>query len=251
MARRLRNAACAVLTGLWLVGSTTAFAQNGVADEPKAQTGAADRPSTDAASGAAQGMTELFGLGSLGGDRVRILFGPLRGELGVVNISTDAKNQIQHATLTGLIRVESDTATLECEYLKLDYGQRMEARYSVHVDLEQQGVKADCGLLVYDLVKNTITLTVDPHVVMKQDNGRDGEIANLKSMTITLKPDGGKDIAMESAATVPGELKYGGGTSTKPKSDNTPPTPEAPREITPGTVGSGKSATPTPSGTNK
>jgi len=187
------------------------------------------------------GPEQMFRLGNLDGEWANVYVSKLAGDLGRINLSMK-KGEVSHLTMVGLIRIESDKLDLRCENLQYDAGKSMEARYNVFVDLHDEDIQADCELLVYDLVKNTITLTGEPYV-----RGSPGDLSNFKSMTITLKEEGDYDIAVDGSEVI---FKMGPpGTPGTVKSGDQPTTPVAPREIDPGALRRGilGGATPTPS----
>lgn len=257
--RMIQAGICIFMAVYWLICvPTPLFSQNapqstrgkaiaGSSAEPR--TRSANSPSTATASGHGRNIGSMLQLGALGGNWVRIFVAKLRGETAQVNATTD-NNQVSHLTMVGLIRIESEKLNLECENLKYDIssaGRILEARYNVHVDLRERGIKADCGLLVYDLDKNVITLTVDPYVQQTTADGQ-GEIKNMKEIILTLKPGNQCEISMKGDQAWMDYNPRGAKTGATKSADHST-TPGAPREITPENLGAAagsKTATPTP-----
>ncbi len=198
--------------------------------------------SPTAKNGAAQGM-QLFELGDLGGSWANVYLGQLRGEPGKAN-ATLSNGDFSYLNMVGLIRIESERLNLECENLDYDKtNQKLDARYNVHVVLHQEEVDARCGHLVYDLGKNVIVLTVDPHVIWNSEKGQ-AEAYNMDSLTITLKPNNQNDIAIVGSKTVMRMRTEPGAGGAK--NADTPTTPLAPVEILPNAPGPGLLTGPTP-----
>ncbi len=148
----------------------------------------ATSPTTTTAS-PGPNLGDRINLGALGGEWAYITLGKLRGQIPTYGFRFDKQGELATLNMEGLIRIQTEAIDLECESLSFTAGDRLEARYNVHVNLKNDGIEAQCGQLVYNLKNNTIVLTVNPKVTQASREGV-FETYNISSMTITLNPDG-------------------------------------------------------------
>ena len=232
------------LLSLWALPGFPAPAQ-----APKDKTASDTQATSPTAKSGAQGM-QLFELGDFGGSWANVYLGQLRGEPGKAN-ATLSNGDFSYLNMVGLIRIESERLNLECENLDYDKtNQKLDARYSVHVVLHQEEVDARCGHLVYDLGKNVIVLTVDPHVLWNSEKGK-AEAYDMDSLTITLKPNNQTEISIVGSKAKMKMRPESGASGAK--NADTPTSPLGPVEILPNAPGTGllPVPTPTPAATKK
>lgn len=107
----------------------------------------------------------------------------------LVLLSMGAEGAFELFRAEGAVYLESDRLNMRSDELEFSGPeQRIEALYNVFI--RQDGVTADCGRMVYDLVKDEITLSVDPEIREERSAGTVARIFDIASYVIQRNPDG-------------------------------------------------------------
>ncbi len=116
------------------------------------------------------------GLGALGSN-VTITVRPLGSKEPLVLVNTSEQGGFGLFRAEGSVIFDSEEMNLRSDQLEFDSARQLvEALYNVYI--KQGNIEADCGRMLYDLVENHITLSVDPFV---RERRRDG-IVNISEM---------------------------------------------------------------------
>jgi hypothetical protein len=165
---------------------------------------------------------------SILGHKIHITVAALRGKKARFNLGLSEDGNISYLTMTGLVRIDSDIFKLECENLNYDAPEKkLVARYNVAV--RQEGITATCGQMVYDLEKDTITLTVTPDVFRESEQGT-LHIWDMEEFVIVRNPNGKVDVSTTGENT---QIEILSSTPAKTTRSADTPTTTAAREISP------------------
>lgn len=142
------------------------------------------RPATGEEGAAPEGV----GMGGLGDD-LRITTRPKGNVEPVVRLNLGEEGAFELFRAEGNVLLESTRMNLRAD--QFEYSgteQRVEALYNVFI--RQERVTAEAGRMVYDLVEDVITLSVDPQIREERPGGTVARIYDIASYVIRRNPDG-------------------------------------------------------------
>ncbi|MCC5875405.1 MAG: hypothetical protein JJU11_04205 [Candidatus Sumerlaeia bacterium] len=163
------------------------------------------------------------------GDDVRITTRPKGSEPAHVLLNMAEQGEFELFRAEGNVLLESTQMNLrsdQFEYNGID--QSIEALYNVFI--RQDRVTAEAGRMVYDLVKDEITLTVDPEIREERGPGTVARIFDIASYVITRNPDGSVTTESFAYPNKDSQMVYESVETTTPSTNNGPVDDE-PREI--------------------
>lgn len=106
--------------------------------------------------------------------------------------------------LTGNVSVKASDFYISCEELNYDKTTEVMVATGSPVHIIQQGMEAECGHLVYDAKNEQYTLTENPTIIQRAEDGAYSRLENAGKITVTQGADGQPSFMASSDPKKPG-----------------------------------------------